>query len=479
MRVRVNGVRLYFDVEGAGLVPDGATMREKPTLVLRHGGSGFDHSAYKPAFSALGAVAQVVYLDHRGNGRSEAGPRDSWTLAQWGDDVRAFCEALGIERPIVLGVSFGGMAALAYATRHPEHPAKLILVSTEAAGTSYRERRVELFERLGGPEVGALARRRFIEGHTDAATLDAWVRLAFPHYTRKPRDPMVAQRVVRRPEVTQWFTRPGGEGQTFDFFPALSRIRCPTLVMGGEDDPMVPIECQIDIARALPAELVRFERFADCGHGVLTDAPERALAVIREFIALMLVLVAAPASAQSPLDFVTFDGIHYLRWAQEPGRALTREDLGMEFAAVECSMAEDRRHCTFGLDAAAAFMPAGTRVYAVRGYRTSFRLAAVVNDRIFLYQAWRNARAKVGADLYDVAGRVRAIDVERGEPTPAAPGTPVRITSSEDVEALVGILTRGAVRPPRPQGFGTPRYWLTLWLADGTTLGRPRSLPRP
>lgn len=55
--------------------------------------------------------------------------------------------------------------------------------------------------------------------------------------------------------------------------------------MGGEDDPMVPIECQIDIARALPAELVRFERFADCGHGVLTDAPERALAVIREFIA--------------------------------------------------------------------------------------------------------------------------------------------------------------------------------------------------
>ena len=38
-------------------------------------------------------VAQVVYLDHRGNGRSDAGPKDAWTLAQWGDDVRAFCEA--------------------------------------------------------------------------------------------------------------------------------------------------------------------------------------------------------------------------------------------------------------------------------------------------------------------------------------------------------------------------------------------------
>jgi len=285
MWVRVNGVRLFFDVEGPGLVPDGPRMREKPTLVLLHGGPGFDHSLYKPGFSSLADVAQVVYLDHRGNGRSEAGPQESWTLAQWGDDVRAFCDALGIARPIVYGASFGGTVALAYATRHPAHPARLILVSTEAAAETHRDRRVALFERFGGPEVGALARRRFVDGDTDAATLAAWVRLAFPLYTRTPRDPDVARRAVRRPEVTRWFLRPGGEGHTFDLFPALSRIQCPTLVMGGEDDPMVPIECQADIAAALPADLVRFERFAGCGHAVLPDAPERAMAVIRNFIA--------------------------------------------------------------------------------------------------------------------------------------------------------------------------------------------------
>jgi proline iminopeptidase len=284
MHVSVNGVRLFFDVEGAKFVPEGPVMREKAVLLMLHGGPGADHSIYRPAYSALADIAQIVYLDHRGNGRSDPGAPESWTLAQWADDVRAFCETLGIERPIVLGVSFGGMVALAYATRHPHHPAKLILISTEAAGTSYRERRVELFERLGGPEVGALARRRFLEGHTDEATLEAWVRLAFPCYTRTPRDPMVARRSLRRPEVTRWFTRPGGEGQTFDFFPALSRVRCPTLVMGGEDDPMTPIECQVDIAKALPAHLVRFERFADCGHGVLADAPGLAMAVIRDFI---------------------------------------------------------------------------------------------------------------------------------------------------------------------------------------------------
>src|SRR6187431_2322270 len=132
MHVSVNGVRLFFDVEGAKLVPDGPVMREKPVLLMLHGGPGFDHSIYKPAYSALADIAQIIYLDHRGNGRSEDGPRERWTLAQWGDDVRAFCDALGIVDPIVLGASFGGMVALAYATRHPAHPSRLILISTEA-----------------------------------------------------------------------------------------------------------------------------------------------------------------------------------------------------------------------------------------------------------------------------------------------------------------------------------------------------------
>jgi len=132
------------------------------------------------------------------------------------------------------------MVALAYATRHPAHPAKLIVASTEAAGDTHLERRVALFERFGGPEVGA--------------------------------------------KVAQWFTRPGGEGHTFNLFPDLSRLQCPILVLGGEDDPMTPIECQADIAAALPPDLVRFERFPGCGHAVLPDAAARALAVIRDFI---------------------------------------------------------------------------------------------------------------------------------------------------------------------------------------------------
>lgn len=82
MFVAVNGTKLYFDVEGAGLVPDGARMRAKPTLLLLHGGPGFDHTLYKPAFGTLDDAAQVIYLDQRGNGRSVGSDPETWNLAQ-------------------------------------------------------------------------------------------------------------------------------------------------------------------------------------------------------------------------------------------------------------------------------------------------------------------------------------------------------------------------------------------------------------
>lgn len=284
MKVLVNGVRLYFDVEGAGLVPEGESMRARPTLLLLHGGPGADHSLYKPAFAALAGVAQVVYLDHRGNGRSESGGESTWTLAQWADDARELCNVLGIEKPVVYGASFGGMVALAYATRYPDHPGKLILVSTTAQAASHTQAKVEMFARLGGPEARRLAERRLVEGDTSARMIDEWLRVMFPLYTRKAQNPAGVRRVARNAAVTAWFNRPGGEGRNFDLLPELKRIRCPTLVLGGTLDPMIPIECQRDIAAGIRPELLRYREFADCGHGVVPDYPEEAMALIREFI---------------------------------------------------------------------------------------------------------------------------------------------------------------------------------------------------
>jgi pimeloyl-ACP methyl ester carboxylesterase len=132
-RVRIDiggGLRLFVDIDGPGLVPDGATMVERPTVLLLHGGPGSDHSWYKSSPVELTDLAQVVYYDHRGNGRSDPGSSADWTLDVWADDVVRLCDALGIDHPIVIGESFGGMVAQRYLARHSGHPARVVLAST-------------------------------------------------------------------------------------------------------------------------------------------------------------------------------------------------------------------------------------------------------------------------------------------------------------------------------------------------------------
>ncbi|MGO9876863.1 MAG: alpha/beta fold hydrolase [Acidimicrobiia bacterium] len=165
-------------------------MRERPTLVLLHGGPGFDHSSFKPDYGCLAEVAQIVYLDHRGNGRSDRGDPSDWRLDVWADDVRAFCDALGIERPIVLGWSFGGMVAMAYVARHPDHPAKLILQSTMARLNV--QRITEGFRRAGGDDAAEVAQDFWSRG--DPAAMAAYATTCLPLYSANPPDQEVLSR---------------------------------------------------------------------------------------------------------------------------------------------------------------------------------------------------------------------------------------------------------------------------------------------
>jgi proline iminopeptidase len=278
MFVRVGDVRLFLDVDGAKLVPDGMSMRERPTIILLHGGPGFDHTAYKELYAPLTDIAQLVYYDHRGNGRSEAGPRERWTLDQWADDLRALCDLLGIEQPIVFGASFGGFVALNYAVRHPDHPAKLVLASTTAR--IHLDRAIAMFDRLGGPDVGAVAERFFTE--PTAENRAEYQRVCGPYYTQRPRRPEILARVTQRPEVAEHFYR--GELLHFDLTDRVNEIRCPVLLLAGELDPIVTIADAEELAAALPQDRVRFERFPDAGHLLGIEQPDVVLALIREFV---------------------------------------------------------------------------------------------------------------------------------------------------------------------------------------------------
>ncbi len=282
MFVDVGGQRIFFDVAGSKLAPDGPRMREKLTLIVMHGGPGFDHSGLRGDFDGLADIAQVIYIDHRGNGRSVPSDPATWTLAQWGDDVRAFCDALGIVKPIVLGQSFGGMVAQAYATRHPDHPRALILSST-AARMDFPAS-MKIFEAKGGASALESAKRMWESGSD--AEFETYMRVCMPLYNTTVRadgEDARARAIMRR-EVYRHFSLPGREIHKMDFRTALNKILCPTLVLAGAEDPITPPHLATELLTCIKAGFASLRVFENCGHGAFRDDPESVLLAVREFV---------------------------------------------------------------------------------------------------------------------------------------------------------------------------------------------------
>lgn len=282
MFVTIKGQRIFFDVVGAKLAIDGRHMREKPTLLVLHGGPGFDHTGFRPGLDAMSDIAQVVFLDHRGNGRSVPSDPTTWTLERWGDDIYEFCQALGIEKPFVLGQSFGGMVAQSYATRHPGHAGAIILSSTAARmdfNTSFA-----IFEKKGGVQAREIAERFWSVG--DDTIFDTYMRICMPLYnTTVPVDGENARaRATMRQEVYRHFSLPGCEIHTMDFRTTLHCIDCPVLVLGGAEDPITPPHLSQEILSALRPGIGTLQIFEDCGHGAFRDKPAQVFDVIRDFL---------------------------------------------------------------------------------------------------------------------------------------------------------------------------------------------------
>jgi pimeloyl-ACP methyl ester carboxylesterase len=279
MYIDVEGTRLWFDVDGPALVPDGDTMRERPTVVLLHGGPGsFDHSYFKPDFERLADVAQVVYLDLPDHGRSGRGDPKSWTFEAAGDSVRSFCDALGITRPIMYGHSLGGFVALAYAVRHPDHPAALVLQSTHARFDL--DRIAEGFRRAGGDGPAAVARAVY-GGDRDSVTDDEWANCWRLVGRWIPGDQESARTVLNK-ELNPYGLR---LMQTFDVVDRLGVIECPTLVCCGELDPVTPPSAHQELADALRDGVGELVVLEDAGHFTWKDAPDRYWPVLNGFVA--------------------------------------------------------------------------------------------------------------------------------------------------------------------------------------------------
>jgi proline iminopeptidase len=234
---------------------------------------------FKPMFGRLSDVAQVVYLDLAGCGRSDASPDGIHTLERWADDLVEFCDHLEIVHPAVLGNSAGGMVAAMYAIRHPQHPGKLILSSTQARLDV--QRCLTMFERLGGAEARTVAEHALVTSG-DLRAFQSFSERCLPLYNPTPSS-RKRHPIFRRDTFVE-FHQLGGTWHTLDFLDALADVRCPTMVLAGTEDPVTPVEDSEDIVAALDPAIVRFERFDNAGHGVWLDDEPRAFAVIRDFI---------------------------------------------------------------------------------------------------------------------------------------------------------------------------------------------------
>ena len=278
MQVDVNGQRLWFDVEGLALVPDGPEMRERPTVLLLHGGPGsFDHSYFKPDFARLSDIAQVVYLDLPGHGRSEWGDPASWSFETCADSVHDFCDTLGIARPVLYGHSLGSFVAMVYAIRHPLHARALVLQSAFARFDLRRI--VEEFRRAGGDEVAAIVERAYGDDSA-AVTPEEWARC-----WRLFGPWVLGEQERARTVVNAELDEPGLEVmRRFDVLDQLARIECPTLVCVGELDPITPVAAAREIADALPEGIAQLAIVENAGHFTWKDAPDRYWPLLMDFV---------------------------------------------------------------------------------------------------------------------------------------------------------------------------------------------------
>lgn len=283
MRVSLGDVRLWFDVSGPAVIPDGAGVIERPTLVAVHGGPGADHVNLKDALAPLTEHVQILFYDQRGHGRSDHSSPEFWNQRTWATDLRRLCDALGLHRPVVLGSSFGGRVALTYAGLFPGHARGVILANT-TGGRADDQLSIEIFRRLGGAEAAAAAERDFAEGSAESRA--EFRRRCGPLYTSRPWSPEELRqqraRSIQTPDVNLHFFR--DEAPRFSPWSLLHRVTSPVLILAGEDDPVCPFPVVAELARRLPADTTSLVRLPGARHAIFRDRPDLAFPAIDEFI---------------------------------------------------------------------------------------------------------------------------------------------------------------------------------------------------
>ncbi len=263
-----DGYTIFVEAVGAGF----------PILVL-HGGPGMDHTMFRPFLDPLGDEFRVLYVDERGQGRSQRVDPATLSLDVFARDVDLIAEALELPAFALLGHSFGAIIATWHATELGTATAYVISGGAESSAALDRDVE-ESLARLGdaGREIA-----ESWELERTVATEDELRRLIetqAPFHFHGPPRPETFADTVYSPDVLRHFANAGyGE---FDYTETLAQVRKPTLVIVGEHDPTTTPRAARVLAEGIrEAEL---EILTGAGHMSFAEATGAYLERVRGFL---------------------------------------------------------------------------------------------------------------------------------------------------------------------------------------------------
>jgi 3-oxoadipate enol-lactonase len=239
MKVKVNGIDIHYTIDG----------ERGPWVCLSH--SLACHSGmWDEQVTALKQNYRVLCFDTRGHGQSEV-PAGPYSFVQMADDVSALLDAVRIERAHFVGLSMGGMIGQSLGLRHPQRLLSLTLANTASRQPVGAEKLWE--ERI------AQARTQGMQALQEG-TLSRWFTEAY-----RTAQPAAMQRIGAMICATpvEGYANCGFAIARINFTDQLKAIRCPTLIVVGEDDPSTPVAMSREIHAAIPgSELVVLQQAA-------------------------------------------------------------------------------------------------------------------------------------------------------------------------------------------------------------------------
>ena len=287
MYANVNGVKLFFDVEGLQFVPDGPVMREKPVCFCLHGGPGSDHS-HLMGLRPLSEIMQLVFIDDRSCGRSERVDVKTSSIKQNVDDIEAVRKYLGLDKIFILGQSYGGFKAQRYLIDYPENLYGAILACTASnADALSNARAAEHVKAWGNEEQYELWVSNALG--TGAVTFKEYMSIMGPLYHGEGKyDQQEAldanARGIKNDEVIQFqMTGEMASMETYNLLPGLKEVDLPTLILCGEKDFITDKEANEEIHNAIKGS--EFHVFEGAAHSIFDDYPEKVFPVIEELVA--------------------------------------------------------------------------------------------------------------------------------------------------------------------------------------------------